>query len=126
MKTHKDLDVWKEAISLVIEIYELLKEFPAEEKYGLVNQIKRSAVSIPSNIAEGASRNSDKDFIRFLHIATGSLSELETQLIISKGLGFLCEDNFKKISIKLTDIRKMILGLIKYLRSREKINNLGK
>lgn len=88
MKTHKDLDVWKNSISLVKEIYIVSKLFPKDELYGLTNQIRRSAVSVASNIAEGAARNYEKEFIRFLYIAKGSLSELETQIIIAKELEY--------------------------------------
>ena len=92
IRTHRDLDVWKEGIELVVKIYEIVQNFPKEEKYGLVDQIKRSAISIPSNIAEGAARNSKKEFLQFLHISLGSVSELETQLIIANRLGFLNND----------------------------------
>lgn len=110
---HKDLEVWKKSIELSKNIYVLTKVFPREEIYGLTSQIRRSAVSIPSNIAEGSARNSDKEFIRFLHISLGSLAELETQLIISKEIGYL-----EKIDIDLEEIRRMLLGLIKYLKNR--------
>jgi four helix bundle protein len=79
MKTHKDLEVWKNSIKLVTTIYTVTKSYPKEELFGLTNQMRRSAVSIPSNIAEGAARNSKKEFIQFLHIARGNLAELETQ-----------------------------------------------
>jgi len=88
IKTHKDLDVWKLSIQLVKDIYQLSSKFPSDEKFGLVAQIRRAVVSIPSNISEGAARNSDKDYIRFLYISLGSLSEIETQLIIAEELGF--------------------------------------
>ena len=88
IKTHKDLDVWKLSIQLVKDIYQLTSKFPSEEKFGLVAQIRRAVVSIPSNIPEGEARNSDKDYIRFLYISLGSLSEIETQLIIAEELGF--------------------------------------
>ena len=88
IKTHKDLDVWKLSIQLVKDIYQLSSKFPSEEKFGLVAQIRRAVVSIPSNIPEGEARNSDKDYIRFLYISLGSLSEIETQLIIAEELGF--------------------------------------
>jgi len=88
IKTHKDLDVWKLSIQLLKDIYQLTSKFPSEEKFGLVAQIRRAVVSIPSNISEGAARNSDKDYIRFLYISLGSLSEIETQLIIAEELGF--------------------------------------
>ena len=115
MRTHKDLNVWKEAMGLVKEIYSLTTDFPREEIYGLVSQIRRAAVSIPSNIAEGAARGSHKDFIRFLYIALGSLAELETQLLLSAELGYM---NNNEISGCIDDIRKMLLGLIKSLRNR--------
>ena len=109
---HKELSVWKESVRMVTDIYSITKKFPKEEKFGLTNQIRRAVVSIPSNIAEGAARSSNKEFKQFLYIALGSLSELETQLIISNNLNYA-----KDIGLgnKLVDIRKMILGLIKYL-----------
>jgi four helix bundle protein len=89
MKTHKDLNVWQESIVLVTLIYEKTKSFPKDELFGLTSQIRRSAVSIPSNIAEGAARESNKEFLRFLFISQGSVSELDTQLIIAKNLSFI-------------------------------------
>ena len=118
MKTHKDLDVWQEGISLVIDVYKIIKQFPSEERFGLVDQIKRSAVSIPSNIAEGAARGSGKDFIRFLHISLGSLAELETQLIISNRLSFISYEELGNFDSQFISIRKKILGLIKYLKKK--------
>ena len=88
MKTHKDLDVWKLSIQLVKDIYKLTSEFPLEEKFGLTAQIRSATISVPSNIAEGAARNSIKDYIRFLYKSLGSLSEIETQPIIAKELDF--------------------------------------
>lgn len=116
MKTHKDLDVWKFSIDLVIKIYKLTDNFPSDEKYGIINQMRRSAVSIPSNIAEGAGRTSTKEFANFISISLGSLSELETQLIISQKLSFLNFDSFDEIMNDLIQIRKMLLGLKKSLR----------
>ena len=117
MKTHKDLEVWKNSINLVKEIYELTKEFPKEELYGLSNQIRRAAISIPSNIAEGAARNYNKEYIQFLYISLGSLSELETQLIISFELSYLPKDSLDNIINKLNLIRSQLYGLIKYLKN---------
>lgn len=114
MKTHKDLDVWKESISLVKDIYSLTKVFPKDEIYGLTSQMRRCAVSIPSNIAEGSARNHDKEYIQFLYISLGSLSELETQLIIAIEINYINEYNYTK----LEKIKKMLLGLIKYLKSK--------
>ena len=111
--THKDLDVWKAAMELAKLVYLITSKFPKEELYGLTQQIRRSAVSIPSNIAEGAARNSRKEFIQFLHISLGSLAELETQLLLSEKLGFL---KIKEIENDVERIRKMLIGLIKYLK----------
>jgi four helix bundle protein len=88
VKSHKDLKVWQESMDLVIQIYKLVENFPKHEVYGLSSQIRRAAVSIPSNIAEGAGRSGEKEFIRFLYIALGSLSEVETQLEISQRLNY--------------------------------------
>jgi four helix bundle protein len=116
LKTHKDLDVWKEGIDIVEHIYTLTRIFPKEEKFGLVDQLKRSAVSITGNIAEGAARNSKKEFIQFLYIALGSLSELDTQLIIAQRLQFL-EDT--AVFAHLERQKSKMLGLIKYLKGNQ-------
>ncbi|MCK9162623.1 MAG: four helix bundle protein [Arcobacteraceae bacterium] len=116
MKSHKDLDVWKSSVSFVEDIYRLTSLFPKEEVYGLTSQLRRAAVSIPSNIAEGAARQSDKEFIQFLYISLGSVSEIDTQIEISQRLVFI--DKTDEINQKLTDIKKMILGLIKYLKGK--------
>ncbi len=114
--THKDLNVWNDAMELVTDIYRLTKSFPKEELYGLTSQIRRSAVSVPSNIAEGAARKNKTEFIQFLYIALGSLSELETQLIISKNLNY--SETISSLLSKVTDIRKMIFGLIKSIKNK--------
>lgn len=119
MKTHKNLKVWEESINLVTEVYKQSKSFPQSELYGLTNQIRRSSVSIPSNIAEGAARHSQKEFIQFLYIALGSASELETQLIIAENLGFIDEEVNGKLKIKLDSISKMLYGLIKNVKSKQ-------
>lgn len=117
MGNHKELEAWKKSIEFVSEIYELTKDFPKEEIYGLTNQIRRCAVSIPSNIAEGSARQSDKEFIQFLYVAMGSLVELETQLIIAKNLSYIktIDHHIDKIG----HIRKLIIGLIKYLKNKK-------
>ena len=115
IKTHKDLNVWKEAMKFAKQIYLLTADFPKEETYGLVSQIRRSAVSIPSNIAEGAARNSSKEFIQFLYIALGSLSELETQLLLSEEIGII---KYSKVENNIEQIRKMLVGLIKHLKEK--------
>ncbi len=114
---HKDLDVWKDSVKLVKQVYEITALFPKEELYGLTSQIRRAAISIPSNIAEGCARNSDKELIQFLYISLGSLAELQTQLIISKELGYI--NNDLVVDNDIEKIRKMLLGLIKYLRSKQ-------
>ena len=119
MKTHKDLDVWKKSVSLVTPIYEVTKTFPNDEIYGLTNQTRRSSVSIPSNIAEGSARQGDKEFAHFLYISLGSLSELETQLIIANSLNYLSLKDYDSVITSLEEIRRMLLGLIKYVRNRQ-------
>ena len=84
MRTHKNLEVWKDSLELTNEIYSLTKNFPKHERFGLSSQMERAAVSVTSNIAEGAARGSDKEFIRFLYYSVGSISELETQLFVAK------------------------------------------
>jgi len=115
---HKNLDVWKKSISLIKKVYLLTKSLPDSEKFGLTNQMKRAAVSISSNIAEGAARESDKEFIQFLYYSLGSSAELETQLIITQELGFLAIPNDVNEELQIT-MRK-ILGLIRYLKSKKK------
>ena len=118
MKTHKDLEVWKKSIEMVTQIYTLTRGFPKEELYGLTNQMRRAAVSVPSNIAEGAGRNSSKELLQFLYIATGSLSELETPLIIANNLSYLNNEQKQDIDAILSNIFKMLSGLIQSLKTR--------
>ena len=108
--THKDLDVWKLGVDLVLQVYVTTKGFPKEESYGITSQLRRSAVSIPSNIAEGYARESKKELIHYLYISLGSLSKLETQLIISIKLGYI-KDESKLDDVEI--IRRMLLNLIK-------------
>ena len=120
MKTHKDLEVWKNSIKLITNIYSTTRNFPKEELYGLTNQMRRCAVSIASNIAEGAARNSTKEFIHFLHIARGSLAELETQLIVSYNLSFLPEETFKDFENEMKIIGGQLSGLLRSLKESQK------
>ena len=115
IKTHKDLDIWKRGIKLIEQVYLVTKQLPKEETYCLIQQIRRAAISYPSNIAEGGSRSSNKEFLRFLYIALGSLSELETQLTIAQNLKYLKSDNSLK---EIETLRKMTLNFIKYLNSK--------
>ena len=114
--SYKKLNCWKLSIELVMDVYELTSNFPENEKFGLVSQINRAAVSIPSNIAEGSARQSDKEMVQFLHVSLGSIAELETQFIIAQRLNYLNETN---IYDKIADVRKTIIGLIKYLKSKK-------
>ena len=118
MGNFKELLVWKKSIEFVKEIYEITAAFPSEEKFGLVSQIRRSAVSIPSNIAEGNPRRSSADYIQFLKIARGSGAEVETQIIISKIMRFIEEVKTEELLLNITEIMKMINGLINYLKTK--------
>ena len=112
---HKDLEVWKLSMAMVIKVYKLTKTFPENEKFCLTNQICRASVSIPSNIAEGCGRGTDKDTLRFLDIALGSSAELETQLLIAESLGYA---NVQDILKDLDKINALIYGLKKYLKQK--------
>ena len=116
MKTHMDLDVWKLSMDLVENIYNMSSCFPKEEIYGLTSQIRRAAISIPSNIAEGASRNGSKEFVQFLYISLGSISEVETQIMLAKRWGFV--DKADSILKDITTIKKMLNGLIGHLKGK--------
>ena len=115
MATHKELDVWKEAIDLVTKVYGLTNGFPDTEKFGLISQIRRSAVSVPSNIAEGAARGTNKEYVHFLNISLASLSELETQLIISEKLNYPSDPQMVK---DLEKIQSKLYKLRNYLKSK--------
>lgn len=118
MKSFKDLDVWKRGIGFVAEIYKLTSRFPKDELYGLVSQMRRAAVSIPSNIAEGQGRKNAKEFIQFLYIAKGSLAEIETQLIICERLKFIADAQVQVEKLKV--LRMMLIGLINKLSNSTK------
>jgi len=113
-KTYKELDVWKKARAFVKEIYIITRDFPNEEKYGLMSQMRRCAVSIPSNIAEGYGRQFKKETVQFLHISRGSLYELETQIYIAYDLSFISEEKLNKLLADLEECRRLLSGLINY------------
>ena len=113
---HKDLDVWKRAMDLVEQVYLLTSSFPSSEIYGLTNQLRRAAVSVPSNIAEGASRTGDKELLYFLNVATGSIAEIETQLLIGVRLKYV--DQHNEIFDLITEVRKLLLGFRNYVRRK--------
>ncbi len=116
-RKHHDLHAWQLSLSLVKTVYELTSSFPREEVFGLASQMRRAAVSVPSNIAEGAARATDKEFLHFLHIARGSLSELETQLILSKELGFASET--EQIEELIDAVFGKLGGLIKVKKAKQ-------
>jgi len=115
MMTHKNLDVWKMSIDFVKEVYGVTRSFPKDEVYGMTNQLRRASVSVPTNIAEGAAKSSIKDYIRYLYISLGSLSEIETLLIISDELKFAKTD---KLLYYVIQIRKKLLNLIRYQKTK--------
>ena len=108
MHNYKELKIWKKSMDLVQNVFQLTASFPNSEKYGLIDRIKRRSISVPSNIAEGAGRTTNKDFSRFLSISRGSLNELNTQLIISCRLNFIENDQLNELEIKINEIQKMI------------------
>jgi four helix bundle protein len=118
MRTHEKLEVWKKAVDFVVEIYKVTENFPKEEKFGLISQIRRALVSIPANIAEGAARTSEKEFLYFLSNSQGSASEVGTEILIAFKLGFLSEKNYLDLSSKLDEISRMITGLRNHIRSK--------
>ncbi len=118
MKPHKKLNSWIKSFEFVKEIYLVTRQFPVEEKFGMTSQIRRASVSVPVNIAEGAARKGTKEFIHFLHISLGYLSELDTLILLSKELDFLGENECKQLIEKLDIIGKLICGLIKNLEAR--------
>ncbi|OGH12718.1 MAG: four helix bundle protein [Candidatus Levybacteria bacterium RIFCSPHIGHO2_01_FULL_40_10] len=115
MNSYKDLIVYQKAVDLSVSIYKITEDFPKSELYGLINQIRKCAVSIPSNIAEGQRRGSRKEYIQFLRISFGSGAELETQLLIAFRVGYLNKDKFEMLSQKLDEIMRMLNRLISVL-----------
>lgn len=110
MHNLKELKIWQESMSLTKAVYSLTQNFPDHEKFGLMSQINRCAVSVPSNIAEGVGRNSDKELIRFLNISLGSLFELDTQLILANEFGYLDYDHFQQLESSLDVLKKRIIS----------------
>jgi len=115
-RAHHDLRVWQEAVDFVEIVYQVTVDFPENEKFGLTAQLQRAAVSVPSNIAEGAGRSGDKEFLRFLYIARGSLCEIETQLLIAQRLGYI--SSMEKVMLNMDTLFGLLGGLINSLRKR--------
>jgi four helix bundle protein len=118
MKDFKELEIWQKGYEMTIEVFNLTKTLPSEEKYGLISQMRRSSQSIPTNIAEGCGRNSQKELLRFSSIAMGSASELEYQLILSKDIGFITPQDYTGINEKLLTLKKMLNAFMKYLKTQ--------
>ena len=118
MRDFRKYDVWNSAIEITTLVYKLTKSFPNEEKYGLANQIQRAAVSIASNIAEGASRSSEADFSRFLEISLGSAFEVETQILIAFNLKYITKENYDLLVNKLNTLQKQLNQFISMVRRK--------
>ena len=117
IRSHKDLVVWQKAVRLSLAIYKLTDDFPPREMYGLSSQMRRAVVSIASNIAEGRSRRTKKDFVHFLHMAYGSASELETQLLIAKQLDFCNDPTYGEVNSLLSEVSRMLRVMIEKLET---------
>ncbi len=118
METHKDLRVWQQSIEMVTSIYKMTMTFPKDEVFGLVSQMRRAAVSVPSNIAEGYARGSDREKLHFLRISSGSMSEIETQLMLSLNLGYIGQDAYDILSEQITSVWKQLNSLISSVKNR--------
>lgn len=118
LRTYKDLIVWQKSYELTLNIYKIVKKFPGEEKYGIAVQMQRCAVSIPSNIAEGYGRKYTQEYIHFLNIAYGSCCELETQLMLSKDLGFIIDSEYNNIIEAHNDVERLLSALIRSLKNK--------
>ena len=118
LKSYQDLEVWKKSIELAERVYRVSAQFPPEEKYGLTSQIRRAAVSIAANIAEGAERSGTGEFLQFLGIASGSLAETETFLILAERLGMVTQEKIALLQAQAADVGRMLNGLKRSLRSR--------
>jgi four helix bundle protein len=120
IESFTDLNVWKEGHKLVLEIYKVSRTFPTEERFGLVSQIRRAAVSVTSNIAEGFSRESYKEKVQFYSMAKGSLTELQNQLLIARDVNYLDQGIFDKLAKQSITVHKLLTGLIKSSRKRSR------
>jgi four helix bundle protein len=116
-KPHKKLDAWREAVELTLSIYHVTDSFPKEHRFALTDQIHRATLSVASNIAEGAARQTKKEFANFPHIAQASLSELDTQLEIAKKIKFLSDEQWSTLDVQMNHIDKLLSGLLRYLKS---------
>jgi four helix bundle protein len=120
MRPHEKLDVWKKSIDFVVAIYKATEDFPKDEKFGLTSQLRRAAVSIPANIAEGAGRRSDREFAYFLSNSQGSASEVDTELLIAYRLDYLLIDKFSELRSSLDEIGRMLTGLSQHVQQKSR------
>lgn len=118
IRSYRDLVVWQKGMDLTVEVYRLTRSFPASERFGLVSQIQRAASSVPSNIAEGHSRNTRGDYRRGISIARGSVGELETRLELARRLGYVNTDAYRSVSERVSEVGRMLTALSKRLGSR--------
>jgi len=116
MHNFKKLAIWVKSVDFVTEIYRVTNTFPSQERFGLISQLQRAAVSVPTNISEGSAKSSNKDFARFLEISLGSTFELETELIVSLNLSYIDTEKYKYLEGKLTELQKMIIGFKETLK----------
>ena len=114
---YKDMEVWKQSMELCFKVYSMTDNFPKNEIFGLTSQMRRCAISIPSNIAEGSNRYSDKETLRFIYIAQGSLAELETQILISQRMGYI--NDLNEINEQVSKISALLTGLRKYFEKKD-------
>ncbi len=119
-RPHEKLEGWKKGIGVVTEIYALTKRFPDSEKFGIVSQLRRAAVSVPTNVAEGAARHNDREFLQFLYISSGSLSEIDTLLTISKELNYMIEGQYGKLKEQAGEVSAMLQGIMTKLTEKTK------
>jgi four helix bundle protein len=117
MKDFRQLKVWEKSHQLALAVYKETKKFPKEELYGLTSQIRRASMSVPTNIAEGCGRNTDKDFARFIQVSMGSASETEYQLILARDLEFISQDSYEKLHNNVEEVKRMLASLLKTLRA---------
>ena len=116
--SHKDLILWQKALDLAVAVHEVSAAFPKSEIFGLVSQIRRAAVSVPSNIAEGSARRTTREFMAFLHIARGSMAEVETQLLLAQRIGYVSDEHLLALQLKLDEVGRIMNAVIRGLRRR--------
>ena len=119
LKSYRDLKVWQKAYQLCLDVYKKTADFPNEEKYGLISQIKRAAISVVSNIAEGYGRKTTPEYIQFLYVAYGSICELETQILLSGDLGFMSSEHLETIQQDIREVERMLKALIESLEGKK-------